>query len=359
MTKSGSAGGDGVLSKRRARFNRWRHGRPFAGGALLILASFVIAWIPIHIAPETILLGKALSPIGLLFAALVFLCGMFALTRPDLADIFGIFGVVFSIFSLYGALGGLGIGLVLGIIGGVLCYAWETEDDESGGSGGTDERSDASEESGFDFGEDSSEDSDGLFGTRSVRSVTGSSTSGSQAGAGGRTASVSLLVVTVVALSVFAHPFVAAAAQQSFPEQAQIEGTVVIADEFSGTFYNHQNVTTDTSTRTGVPAAQLSFDSANIQGLTIYKNFRTGPQTPFHISITGTSASADHLSITTSEAYFGKLGIGVDPVVVPAARKKWTTCPGKDFLLRVGDLGPLPGPPVDASGVVLNTHRTT
>jgi hypothetical protein len=362
MTTSGSAGSDGVFAERRDRFNRWRRGRPFAGGALLILASFVIAWVPIHIVPSIILLGKALSPIfGLLFAALVFLCGIFALSRPGLADIFGIFGVIFSIFSLYGALGGLGVGLVFGIIGGVLCYAWRDEDEESdssGGSGGTDT---TNEESDFDFGSKSTEeDSEGLFGSRSVRSVGERSTVESETtGAGGRTASVGLFVVTVVVLGAFAHPFVVTAAQQPFPEQAQIEGTVVIAEEFSGTFFNHQNVTTDTSRRTGVPAARLSFRSADIQGLTIYKNFRSGPQTPFYISITGTSASAQDLSITASEAYFGKLGIGVDPVVIPAARKKWTTCPGKDFLLSVGDLGPLPGPPVDASSVVLNTHRTT
>ena len=351
MTRSGSSG-DGTVGKRRARFDRWRSGRPFAGGALLVLASLVIAWIPINIAPDTILIGETLSPIGLLFAALVFLCGIFALTRPGNADIFGIFGVLFSIFSLYGALGGLGIGLVLGIIGGVLCYAWR-EDDDEGGSGGGD-----STESDFDFaGEDDSDgdDSGGLFGTRSRAQRAVSADGG---GAGGRTASIALLLVTVVVLSVFAQPLMMAAARD-FPEQESIDGTVVVAEEFSGSGFNHENVTTDSSNRESVPAGQFSFKSdVNIEGMTVYKNFRGGPDGASHLTIKGSSASApDGLSLTASEAYFGRLGIGKDPVVIPAARKKWSTCPGEDFLFSVGDLGPLPGPPIDSSKVVTNTHQ--
>jgi hypothetical protein len=351
MTRSES-GGDGTVSKRRARFNRWRRGRPFAGGALLILASLVIAWIPINIAPDTILIGETLSPIGLLFAALVFLCGIFALTRPGNADIFGVFGVVFSIFSLYGALGGFIIGMVLGIIGGVLCYAWRDEDEDEGGSGGTDEGTD------FEFTDDDdseSEESDGLFGTRSRVQRAVSADAG---GAGGRTASIALLLVTVVVLGAFAHPLMTAAARD-FPEQEGIDGTIVVAEEFSGSGFNHENVTTDTSNRESVSAGKFAFASdVNIEGMTVYKNFRSGPGGPSHLTIKGSSASAPNgLSLTASEAYFGRLGIGVDPVVIPAARQKWSTCPGQDFLFSVGDLGPLPGPPIDASGVTTNTHR--
>ncbi len=351
MTRSGS-GDNGAVSERRARFNRWRRGRPFAGGALLVLASLVIAWIPINIAPDTILIGETLSPIGLLFAALVFLCGIFALTRPGNADIFGIFGVVFSIFSLYGALGGFFVGTALGIIGGVLCYAWRDEDDEGeGGSGGE------TTEDDFEFTDDETDTEstdDGLFGTRSRVQRAVSADGG---GAGGRTASVALLLVSVVVLSAFAQPLMMAAARD-FPEQESIDGTVVIAEEFSGSGFNHENVTTDTSNRESVSAGQFGFKSdVNIEGMTVYKNFRGGPSGPSHLTIEGSSASAPNgLSLTASEAYFGRLGIGVDPVVIPAAREKWSTCPGQDFLFSVGDLGPLPGPPIDASNVVTNTH---
>ncbi|WP_435077027.1 DUF6114 domain-containing protein [Halococcus sp. AFM35] len=351
MTRSES-GDDGAVSERRARFNRWRRGRPFAGGALLVLASLVIAWIPINIAPDTILIGETLSPIGLLFAALVFLCGIFALTRPGNADIFGIFGVLFSIFSLYGALGGFLIGTALGIIGGVLCYAWRDEDNGGeGGSGGE------TSEDDFEFtddGTDTESTDDGLFGTRSRVQRAVSADGG---GAGGRTASIALLLVSVVVLSAFAQPLMMAAARD-FPEQESIDGTIVIAEEFSGSGFNHANVTTDTSNRESVSAGRFGFKSdVNIEGMTVYKNFRSGPGGPSHLTIKGSSASAPNgLSLTASEAYFGRLGIGVDPVVVPAARQKWSTCPGQDFLFSNGDLGPLPGPPIDASNVVTNTH---
>ncbi|WP_256685035.1 DUF6114 domain-containing protein [Halococcus qingdaonensis] len=356
MTQSGSGGGNGSVGTRRARFDRWRRGRPFAGGALLVVASLVIAWIPINIAPDTILIGETLSPIGLLFAALVFLCGIFALTRPGNADIFGIFGVVFSIFSLYGALGGFIIGTGLGIVGGVLCYAWRDEDTEDGDNGGG--GSGGTTEADFEFTDDETaaeESDDGLFGTRSRVRRAASADGG---GAGGRTASIALLLVSVIVLGAFAHPLMTAAARD-FPEQEGIDGTVVVADEFSGSGFNHENVTTDSSNRESVPAGEFSFKSnVNIEGLTMYKNFRGGPGGTSHLTIKGSSASApDGLSLTASEAYFGRLGIGKDPVVIPAARKKWSTCPGEDFLFSIGDLGPLPGPPIDSSKVVTNTHQ--
>ena len=355
MTMSGSAGDEGALAGRRARFDRWRRDRPFLGGALLILASLVIAWIPINIAPDTILIGETLSPIGLLFAALVFLCGIFALTRPGLADIFGIFGIVFSIFSLYGALGGLGIGLALGLVGGNLCYAWEAEEsDERGGSGGNETTTETDgEDSGFVF--DDSDDSDGgLFGTRSIHPgahETGKSSRLTSGGAGGRTASIALILVTTLVLGAFVGPFVAAAAGP-FPDQSQIDGTVVVADQFSGQGYNHENVTTDTSNRDGVPAARQSFSSAQIQGMTIYKNFRTGQQTPYSIVISGSSSSAPNgLSLTASEFYASQLSFAG---VVPLARNKWSTCPGEDFLLSNGDII---RPPIAGQDVTTNTHQ--
>lgn len=106
-------------------FHTWRRERPFWGGLLLILASFLIGWIPIQFTFELLLIGGGYTVIGLVFAVLVFLSGVFALLRPDLARIVGISGIVFSLLSLIGALGGLVVGLLLGVIGGNLCLAWE------------------------------------------------------------------------------------------------------------------------------------------------------------------------------------------------------------------------------------------
>lgn len=106
-------------------FREWRATRPFWGGLLLIVASLIIAWVPIQFAFELMLIGGAFTVIGLVFALLVFLSGVAALLKPNLATLAGIAGIGFSILSLVGALGGLLIGALLGLAGGSLCIAWE------------------------------------------------------------------------------------------------------------------------------------------------------------------------------------------------------------------------------------------
>lgn len=127
---AGSHGLSAAVSERRRRLREWRHERPFAGGALLILASLVIAWVPAQFAFELMFIGGAYTVIGLVFALLVFLSGAFALIRPERSRTFGIAGIVFSIMSLAGALGGLLIGMVLGIVGGNLCIAWQSDKED-------------------------------------------------------------------------------------------------------------------------------------------------------------------------------------------------------------------------------------
>lgn len=128
---AGRHGLSAAVAERRQRFREWRHTRPFAGGSLLILASLVIAWVPAQFAFELLFIGGAYTVIGLVFALLVFLSGAFALARPELSKTFGIAGVAFSILSLVGALGGLLIGMILGIVGGNLCIAWQSDEDDA------------------------------------------------------------------------------------------------------------------------------------------------------------------------------------------------------------------------------------
>lgn len=109
-------------------FRDWRAARPFWGGLLLIVASLLIAWVPLQFAFELMLIGGAFTVIGLVFALLVFLSGVAAILKPDLATLAGIAGIGFSILSLVGALGGLLIGALLGLAGGSLCIAWEAPD---------------------------------------------------------------------------------------------------------------------------------------------------------------------------------------------------------------------------------------
>lgn len=125
-------------SSHRSGFTEWRATRPFWGGLLLILASLLIAWVPLQFALELLFIGGAFTVIGLVFAVIVFLIGTFALLRPDLSTILGITGIAFSVLSLIGALGGLLFGTLLGVAGGALCVAWQPP--------GTSERRETAEE---------------------------------------------------------------------------------------------------------------------------------------------------------------------------------------------------------------------
>lgn len=103
----------------------WRAERPFLGGVLLIVAGLIVGYVPIQFTLELILVGGAYTAIGLLFAVLMFLTGVFALLRPDLSTILGIAGVAFSILSVVGALGGLLVGLLIGIVASNLLISWQ------------------------------------------------------------------------------------------------------------------------------------------------------------------------------------------------------------------------------------------
>ena len=116
------------VDDRLERFEAWRSERPFWGGAMLMLAGLVIGWVPAQFAPELVFIGGTFTIIGLVFAAFVFLTGAFALYRPELSTILGISGVTLSILSLLGALGGLFVGMMIGIVGGNLCVAWQPRD---------------------------------------------------------------------------------------------------------------------------------------------------------------------------------------------------------------------------------------
>jgi hypothetical protein len=104
-------------------FTGWRARRPFAGAALLILSGFIIGAIPIRI--QMTFAGTTKASIGIAFAAMVIACGVFALVKPELSTLVGVTGIAMSILSLIGAFGGLVFGMLVGIVGGSLCVAWQ------------------------------------------------------------------------------------------------------------------------------------------------------------------------------------------------------------------------------------------
>ncbi|WP_336000914.1 DUF6114 domain-containing protein [Halorientalis halophila] len=127
MESSSGAGSSirGWIADPRGEFDRWQRPRPLLGGALLVLGSLLIGWVPIQFAAELLFIGGAFTVIGLFFASLVAFCGLAAVAKPEFASIFGVFGIAFATLSLVGALGGLFVGMIIATAGGVLCYAWD------------------------------------------------------------------------------------------------------------------------------------------------------------------------------------------------------------------------------------------
>lgn len=116
------------LSTHWTRFGEWRAVRPFLGGVLLALGGATVAFALIFSMGITFARASP-SAFALVAATATFLCGVFALVEPDLAGPLGVAGVVSVVVSLVGTPLGALLGVVLSILGGNLCYAWQSEAD--------------------------------------------------------------------------------------------------------------------------------------------------------------------------------------------------------------------------------------
>lgn len=113
------------LRRGRRRFKRWRRGRPFWGGLLLMLGGAQL-WLStslnplnfeIHFGPQGFL--------AILLPVLLVLCGLLVWITPQYRYFYGIIGLLTAIYSLLGLnLGGWFLGMLLGVIGGSLVVAW-------------------------------------------------------------------------------------------------------------------------------------------------------------------------------------------------------------------------------------------
>jgi predicted membrane protein len=115
-----------ALSAHRARFGEWRASRPFLGGLLLALGGITVALVVIFSTGITFARASP-SALALVAATAVFLCGVFALAKPALAGLLGVAGIVSVVVSLVGTPFGAVLGVLLSILGGNLCYAWQPE----------------------------------------------------------------------------------------------------------------------------------------------------------------------------------------------------------------------------------------
>ncbi|MDT7666056.1 MAG: hypothetical protein QOD04_5612 [Pseudonocardiales bacterium] len=115
---------------RLAELRAWTGQRPWLGGALTVLAGLTIVLLPAQGFSVVLLPGVAgLS--GFVIGGLIAACGLFLLFSPQLHGLIGIAAVLLSLVSFVTTnLGGLVVGMLLGIVGGSLGFAWRPPDTE-------------------------------------------------------------------------------------------------------------------------------------------------------------------------------------------------------------------------------------
>jgi hypothetical protein len=115
---------------RRSAFRRWRRSRPFWGGLLLVLGGLEMLLIPLTgvLARGQIKLVIYVGiggVFGILIGALLIACGLALWFSPVHKTFYAIAGLLLSLLSFIGTnLGGFFIGMLLGIVGGSLAFAW-------------------------------------------------------------------------------------------------------------------------------------------------------------------------------------------------------------------------------------------
>lgn len=116
------------LSVRWTRFSEWRAMRPFFGGILLVLGGSIIAEVLIS-SPMPLLSHSGRFVLALVAAIVVILCGIFALAKPERSGLLGIIGLIALVVSFVGLPFAAFVGVILSLLGGNFCYAWEDETD--------------------------------------------------------------------------------------------------------------------------------------------------------------------------------------------------------------------------------------
>ena len=136
MAVSGNAGFGVAVGSRRAAFRRWRQTRPFWGGFLLLLAGIELLLIPlsgilIHGAVKLVVYIGIGGVFGVLLGVLLIACGLLLWLNPAHRTFYAIAGVLLAVLSFIASnFGGFFIGMLLGIIGGSMGFAWTPSADQ-------------------------------------------------------------------------------------------------------------------------------------------------------------------------------------------------------------------------------------
>jgi hypothetical protein len=122
---------------RHGRFKRWRHSRPFWGGLLLILAGGELVLIPLsgillHGAIKLVIYIGIGGVFGVLIGLLLITAGLLLWVSPAHKTFYAIAGVVLAVLSFIASnLGGFFLGMLLGITGGSLAFAWTPDPEDA------------------------------------------------------------------------------------------------------------------------------------------------------------------------------------------------------------------------------------
>ena len=112
------------FTRARLGFRRWRRTRPFWGGLLVTLAGGEILLsvkAPLSVIQHVGAMGLA----AYLVPMMLILCGLLLLFSPEQRPFYSVLAVVLSLAAwLTSNLGGFILGMVLGLVGGALAFAW-------------------------------------------------------------------------------------------------------------------------------------------------------------------------------------------------------------------------------------------
>ncbi|MFG1886124.1 DUF6114 domain-containing protein [Micromonospora sp. NPDC049102] len=115
----------GRLGQAWRGFRRWRRSRPFWGGLFTILAGVeILGTTKVSLAGLTLQMGPT-GFLSWLIPTILVTCGVLMWLSPAQRIFYAIVGAVTAVYSLIGVnLGGFFIGMVLGMVGSALGFAW-------------------------------------------------------------------------------------------------------------------------------------------------------------------------------------------------------------------------------------------
>ncbi|HEY3686597.1 MAG TPA: DUF6114 domain-containing protein [Streptosporangiaceae bacterium] len=108
----------------RPGFRTWRRSRPFWGGLLAVIGGVELILIPL--APMPVVIHQGIAGISsYLIGAVLALAGVLLWFQPAQRTFYGVVAVVLSLASFVTSnFGGFAVGMLLGLVGGALGFAW-------------------------------------------------------------------------------------------------------------------------------------------------------------------------------------------------------------------------------------------